>query len=62
MPIFEFRCKDCGHEQEKLLQRVALHQTVWCDNCGGQMERVPSASSFVLKGAGFHANDYPKKS
>ena len=31
-----------------------------CPDCLKPMEKLPAAPNFVLKGAGFHVNDYKK--
>lgn len=34
MPIYEYRCEDCGAKFEKLLRRSADSDTVACPSCG----------------------------
>jgi putative FmdB family regulatory protein len=34
MPIYEYRCDDCGKEFEKLLRRSADSGEVCCPSCG----------------------------
>jgi predicted nucleic acid-binding Zn ribbon protein len=67
MPLFEFECPECGARVEKIFARAEQADTaeLWCDHRGEppefaevKMHRVPSAGSFVLKGAGFHCVDY----
>lgn len=53
MPMFDFKCGDCGHEQEKLAK--ASDQQVECPKCGGRMSKQLSApGDFVCKGGGFY--------
>jgi putative FmdB family regulatory protein len=47
MPIFEYRCSDCGHELELLVRKTSV--PVRCPSCGGaKLERLlslPAVSS-----------------
>ena len=44
MPIYDFRCQDCGKVSEVLV-RSAEDRIVRCDGCGsGNMEKMISAS------------------
>jgi putative FmdB family regulatory protein len=36
MPIFEYRCQDCGVRFEKLIRRDADVDTLACPSCGQQ--------------------------
>ncbi len=36
MPIFEYRCQDCGVRFEKLIRRDADIETLACPSCEGQ--------------------------
>ncbi len=38
MPLFEFRCADCGTEFEKLLRKAGLTSDIMCPVC--QSRRV----------------------
>ena len=60
MPIYEYRCEACGHEVE-LIQSAAGGGKPQCDECGGPMKRLISATSFILKGEGWYVTDYPSK-
>ena len=35
MPLYEYRCKDCGHEFEELVPFSRADQVV-CENCGSE--------------------------
>jgi len=39
MPIYEYRCPKCGHEQEALLPWTQASLEQPCDNCGTITER-----------------------
>jgi putative FmdB family regulatory protein len=51
MPIFEYRCSDCGNELELLVLKTSV--PVRCPSCGGErMERLlslPAVSSDQTK-------------
>lgn len=61
MPIYEFRCPECGHEAEEY---VPMGTDSWpCPVCiTVVMERLQSApGGFDLRGSGFYTNDYARK-
>jgi len=60
VPIYEYRCKECGHEVE-VIQPAGREAKPRCDECGGAMKRLISATSFILKGEGWYVTDYPSK-
>jgi putative FmdB family regulatory protein len=44
MPIYEFRCDDCGHVFEELVLRSSDQHDLACPRCAGRaVERVLSA-------------------
>jgi len=56
MPIYEYRCENCGvFEVTRRITEPALKR---CPTCKGKVERLMSATSFVLKGSGWYATDY----
>ncbi len=60
MPIFIYRCADCGEQDEIAVKSSHLPSTLDCPWCGGMMRRVYTAPTIILKGSGFHRNDYGK--
>jgi len=49
MPIFEFRCLDCGEIFEKLFLGSNEEWEMECPECaGGSLERVVSRTSHVI--------------
>ncbi len=62
MPTYDYRCVDCKARYElhfhSTHERLEHHH---CSACGGELERLPSAPAFALRGSGFHKNDYPAK-
>ena len=39
MPIYDFRCKKCGHRFE-VLTSISKMDEVVCEKCGAKVERV----------------------
>lgn len=53
MPIYEFRCTQCGDVHEYLLSGSADKVEMRCEKCGGEeLERVLSRVSYVMGGGG----------
>lgn len=58
MPIYEYRCTDCGHQFEVT---HGVGETVErCEKCGGPVRKVFSSVGIIFKGSGFHVTDYRK--
>ena len=50
MPIYEYRCRDCGHEFAKLQSMSAGSDGVTCPRCRGtRVERQLSAFASATK-------------
>ena len=61
MPIYEYRCETCGH-QEEFLQRVSEPQLTECPVCRKPtFHKMLSAAGFHLKGSGWYATDFRSK-
>lgn len=60
MPIYEYKCLDCGMHLEKM-QKVSDEPLKICENCGGKMEKQWSRSGFQFKGEGWYVTDYADK-
>ncbi len=60
MPIYEYKCVDCGAHIEKH-QKVSDEPLKVCENCGGKMEKQWSLSGFQFKGEGWYVTDYAGK-
>ena len=60
MPLYEYRCKQCGYRYEKIQKFNAEPETT-CTNCGGELERPLTAPALQFKGAGWYVNDYAPK-
>ena len=61
MPIYEYRCDACGH-QEEFLQRVSEAPLTECPVCRKPtFHKLLSAAGFQLKGSGWYATDFKNK-
>ena len=61
MPIYEYRCSSCGHQQEFLLKVSDAALTV-CTACGQPtFSKMLTAAGFQLKGSGWYATDFKTK-
>lgn len=62
MPIYEYRCSECGHTFERL-QQISESDPDQCPECGSsEVGRLISQSSFQLKGGGWFADGYESTS
>ncbi|HEX9397396.1 MAG TPA: zinc ribbon domain-containing protein [Burkholderiales bacterium] len=58
MPIYEYRCGKCGHEQD-FLQKISERPIAKCPACGSaKFRKQLSAAGFQLKGSGWYATDF----
>jgi putative FmdB family regulatory protein len=58
MPIYEYRCSSCGHQQE-FLQKVSDAPVTVCTQCGKEtFTKMLTAAGFQLKGSGWYATDF----
>lgn len=49
MPIYDFRCKNCGFEiKDKLM--FGDTKEIGCPNCGSTAHRIPTFANFVVNG------------
>jgi putative FmdB family regulatory protein len=61
MPIYEYRCSSCGHQQE-FLQKVSDAPLTTCTACGqATFSKMLTAAGFQLKGSGWYATDFKSK-
>ncbi len=60
MPIYEYKCQQCGLHFEKR-QSVSDDPLTSCENCHGKLEKQWSLSGFQFKGAGWYVTDYAGK-
>ncbi len=58
MPIYEYRCSSCGHQQE-FLQKLSDANLTVCTACGkATFSKMLTAAGFQLKGSGWYATDF----
>ena len=58
MPIYEYRCRECGFQKE-FLQRMSDAPLTDCPECGkSSFAKLVSAAGFQLKGSGWYATDF----
>jgi putative FmdB family regulatory protein len=58
MPIYEYRCSECGFQNE-FLQKVSEPPLSVCPSCGKPtLQKLLSAAGFQLKGSGWYATDF----
>jgi putative FmdB family regulatory protein len=58
MPIYAYRCEDCGHAQD-FLQKMSDPLIAVCPNCGsGNFKKQLTAAGFQLKGGGWYVTDF----
>ncbi len=60
MPLYEYRCLDCG-ERVEVLQRVVDAPLSACGRCGGKMEKLLSAPALQFRGSGWYITDYARR-
>jgi putative FmdB family regulatory protein len=61
MPIYAYRCTDCGFEDE-FLQKISEPPMTLCPSCGKEAFRKQlTAAGFQLKGSGWYATDFRNK-
>src|SRR5258708_19062500 len=60
MPIYEYKCQQCGTNFEKR-QSVSDEPLTTCEKCHGKLEKQWSLSGFQFKGAGWYVTDYSGK-
>lgn len=58
MPIYAYRCEDCGHAQD-FLQKMSDPLIAVCPNCGSSnFKKQLTAAGFQLKGGGWYVTDF----
>jgi|TARA_R100000234_G_scaffold33983_1_gene20059 putative FmdB family regulatory protein len=60
MPLYVFKCEDCGKRIEKLMPFDG--PTPSCEHCLCEMKKQIAATSFTLKGSGWAKDNYGLKS
>ncbi|HZU17052.1 MAG TPA: FmdB family zinc ribbon protein [Candidatus Dormibacteraeota bacterium] len=57
MPIYGYRCGQCGHELE-VFQSMSDEPLQVCDRCGGRLRKLLYPVGVHFKGSGFYTTDY----
>ena len=58
MPIYAYRCSECGHAKD-VLQKMSDDPLTVCPACGqSSFQKQLTAAGFQLKGSGWYATDF----
>ena len=58
MPIYEYKCSNCGHQFEKI-QKFSDDPLKKCPKCDkNTLNKLISSPSFRLKGSGWYETDF----
>ena len=57
MPIYGYRCSNCGHEFE-IQQRMSDEPLKVCPQCQGKLTKMLYPTGVIFKGSGFYSTDY----
>jgi putative FmdB family regulatory protein len=57
MPIYGYRCEQCGHEVE-VLQAMSDEPLRVCPNCMGPLRKMVYPAGIIFKGSGYYTTDY----
>jgi putative FmdB family regulatory protein len=58
MPIYAYKCDDCGHQKD-VLQKISDPMLVDCPACGkASFKKQLTAPGFQLKGSGWYVTDF----
>lgn len=61
MPLYEYRCEDCGVRFERR-QHISDEPVKVCPECGGKVHRLIHPVGVIFKGSGFYVTDNRAKS
>lgn len=59
MPLYEYKCDNCG-EVFEVMQKFADEPVAVHQKCGGPVHRLMSSPALQFKGSGWYVNDYGK--
>jgi putative FmdB family regulatory protein len=60
MPIYSYKCNNCGNIFEKF-EKIGGANKIFCTDCGSEALRIFSPVGIVFKGKGFYSTDYGSK-
>lgn len=61
MPVYEYECQSCENVHE-VQQKMSDEPLKNCPDCGGEVTKLISRSSFQLKGGGWYSDGYSSPS
>jgi len=62
MPIYDYRCCNCGLQQD-VMQKMSDEPLTVCPECGKEtFSKQLTAAGFQLKGSGYYVTDFKNKS
>lgn len=59
MPIYVYKCKDCGCIIEKM-QPINHTEKTYCEICDKEIHKIIVPTSFSLQGDGWYKDGYSK--
>ena len=59
MPLYEYRCPQCGRFE--LIRKFSDAPLTSCPTCGRDVQKLPSAPAIQFKGSGWYITDYARK-
>lgn len=57
MPLYTYKCKNCGKVVEKF-HKMSANGAEKCEDCGSETLRVFLPTGIIFKGSGFYSTDY----
>ncbi len=58
MPIYAYKCSQCGHAED-VMQKMSAEPLTVCPQCGqATFSKQLTAAGFQLKGSGYYATDF----
>jgi putative FmdB family regulatory protein len=61
MPIYSYKCNNCGKIFEKF-EKIGSQNKIFCTDCNTEALRIFSPVGIVFKGKGFYSTDGTKSS
>ena len=55
MPIYEYKCANCGLFEK--FEKITSSPLTTCPTCGGKVNRIISPAGIIFKGSGFYSTD-----
>lgn len=62
MPMFDYKCNECGHVEPDVLMFKSHEAPVTCSVCQNQMTKQFGSVLPQFKGKGFYETDYKERS